>query len=68
MGQCQQPGQGERERRGVRFEFLTMQGLSSHVDQVTLWDLVKEGSLEKLTVVLDNLQNQVITQLKGEVK
>ena len=27
--------------------------------QVTLWDLVKEGSMEQLTVVLDSLKDQV---------
>ena len=27
--------------------------------QVTLWDLVKEGSLEQLTVVLNSLKDQV---------
>jgi len=37
-------------------------------EEVTLWDLVKEGSLEKLTVVLDNLQNQVGAQLSEKVE
>ena len=32
---------------------------SADVLQVTLWDLVKEGSLEQLTVVLDSLKDQV---------
>merc|ERR1712014_524734 len=35
---------------------------------MTLWDLVKEGSLEQLRVVLDSLQDQVEAQLSEQVE
>ena len=59
MGECQQPGQGEGERRGAVIKLDQCEAFSPDVSQVTLWDLVKEGSLEQLTVVLDSLKEQV---------
>jgi len=37
-------------------------------NELTLWDLVKEGSLEQLRVVLDSLQDQVDAQLSEQVE
>jgi len=37
-------------------------------NEMTLWDLVKEGSLEQLRVVLDSLQDQVNAQLSEQVE
>jgi len=37
-------------------------------EEVTLWDLVKEGSMEQLTVVLDSLKDQVGAQLAEQVE
>ena len=41
------------------YQIVSICGFSPDVSQVTLWDLVKEGSLDQLIVVLDSLQDQV---------
>ena len=50
---------GRRRVMRYSYQILSICGFSPDVSQVTLWDLVKEGSLDQLIVVLDSLQDQV---------
>ena len=49
----------EKESEEVKMLMASLFSPAAGFLQVTLWDLVKEGSLEQLTVVLDNLKEQV---------
>ena len=48
-----------REKESEEVKMASLFSPAAGFLQVTLWDLVKEGSLEQLTVVLDNLKEQV---------
>ena len=49
----------EKESEEVEMLMASLFSPAAGFLQVTLWDLVKEGSLEQLTVVLDSLKEQV---------
>ena len=49
----------EKESDEVQLSNCINMWFSPDASQVTLWDLVKEGSLDQLIVVLDSLQDQV---------